>query len=111
VYTASAYLHLWAIRANEFYTSTVSIKPDGSHAVIDTGPYGVVRHPGYTGIMLMEACIAVMLGSLWALVPAGAVALLLIVRTWLEDAALRRELSGYTEYANRVRYRLVPGIW
>jgi protein-S-isoprenylcysteine O-methyltransferase Ste14 len=59
----------------------------------------------------MELCIALVLGSLWALIPAGMVAALLVVRTVLEDAALKAELPGYGDYAGRVRYRLLPGIW
>jgi protein-S-isoprenylcysteine O-methyltransferase Ste14 len=111
VYVCSAYLHLWAIRANEHYTSTVAIRPETGHAVTDSGPYGHVRHPGYTGIIFMEASISIVLGSLWGLVPAGLVALLLIVRTHLEDRALRRELPGYRAYAENVRHKLLPGIY
>ena len=70
-----------------------------------------MRHSGYTGIIFIEAGIAVVLGSVLALIPAGLVAVLLVVRTFLEDAALRTELPGYEEYAGRVRYRLLPGIW
>jgi protein-S-isoprenylcysteine O-methyltransferase Ste14 len=111
VYVFAAYLHLTAIRVNRFYTSTVSIEPEKGHSVVDTGPYRLVRHPGYTGIIFMEIGIAVALGSLWALIPAGSVALILILRTVLEDAALRTELPGYDGYSRRVRYKLLPGIW
>jgi protein-S-isoprenylcysteine O-methyltransferase Ste14 len=111
VYVFSAYMHLWAIRANEHYTSTVAIHPESGHAVTDSGPYRYVRHPGYTGIIFMEAAISVVLGSLWGLVPAGLVALLLVIRTQLEDAALRRELPGYQAYADKVKYKLLPGIY
>jgi protein-S-isoprenylcysteine O-methyltransferase Ste14 len=111
VYVFSAYMHLQAIRTNRFYTSTVSIEPDKGHSVVDAGPYRFVRHPGYTGIIFMEIGIAVVLASLWALIPAGSVAALLILRTVLEDAALRAELPGYDGYSERVRYKLLPGIW
>jgi protein-S-isoprenylcysteine O-methyltransferase Ste14 len=111
VYVASACMHLEAIRANRFYKSTVSIEPEEGQAVVDAGPYAVVRHPGYTGIIFMEIGIALVLGSLWALIPAGLVAALLVVRTVLEDTALRAELPGYDGYAERVRYRLLPGLW
>jgi protein-S-isoprenylcysteine O-methyltransferase Ste14 len=111
VYVLSAYLHLAAIRTNRFYTSTVSVEPETGQRVIDSGPYRVVRHPGYTGIIFMEGAIAVVLGSWWALVPAGLVAAVLIVRTGLEDGALKAELPGYETYARRVRYRLLPGLW
>lgn len=111
LYVFSAYFHLWSIQANQFYTSTVSVEPEKGHSVVDSGPYRFVRHPGYTGIIFMELGIGVVLGSLWALIPGGLVAGLLVVRTVLEDAALRTELPGYEEYAGRVRYRLLPGIW
>jgi protein-S-isoprenylcysteine O-methyltransferase Ste14 len=111
IYVFSARLHLGAIATNEFYRSTVSIEPEKGHSVVDSGPYRFVRHPGYTGIIFMELGIAVALGSVWAIIPAGLVAVLLIVRTVLEDAALRTELPGYLDYAKTVRYKIIPGIW
>jgi protein-S-isoprenylcysteine O-methyltransferase Ste14 len=111
VFVLCALIHIASIRVNSFYTSTVSIEPDRGHQVIDSGPYRFVRHPGYTGIIFMEAGIALVLGSVWALVPAGMVTLILLTRTVLEDRALRAELPGYGDYAGRVRYRLLPGIW
>jgi protein-S-isoprenylcysteine O-methyltransferase Ste14 len=111
VYVASACMHIGAIRANRFYKSTVSIEPEKGQAVVDAGPYAVVRHPGYTGIIFMEIGIAIVLGSLWALIPAVLVAALLVVRTVLEDTALRAELPGYDGYTERVRYRVLPGLW
>jgi len=110
-YVLGAYLHLWSIRSNPFYTSTVAVRPDAGHEVVGTGPYRLVRHPGYIGIILMEGGIAAVLGSTLALIPAVAVAALLIVRTHLEDRALRLELPGYEAYTRTVRYRLIPRIW
>lgn len=111
VYLLSSALHFWAIRANRFYTSTVSIQKEKGHEVIQQGPYRYVRHPGYVGIALIVICISVVLGSLWALVPAACVVILLVLRTWLEDSTLKRELTGYLSYAQKVRYRLLPKIW
>jgi protein-S-isoprenylcysteine O-methyltransferase Ste14 len=110
-YFCGGALHLWSIRTNPFYVSTVSIRDDRSQAVIDQGPYRLMRHPGYTGIILMVNSIAIVLGSLWALIPSVLTSMLLVVRTLLEDRALQLELSGYQEYAGRVRYRLLPGVW
>jgi protein-S-isoprenylcysteine O-methyltransferase Ste14 len=110
-YSAAAALHLWAILANEFYVSTVAVQDEKGHHAIDRGPYRFVRHPGYLGIIVMELTIPVILGSLWALVASGLVSGLLLVRAALEDGVLRRELAGYREYAARVRYRVIPGIW
>jgi protein-S-isoprenylcysteine O-methyltransferase Ste14 len=104
-------LPFWAMRTNRFFSSVVRIQADRGHHVVDKGPYRFVRHPGYVGGLTYGVASAVVLGSLWALIPAGLMAISLMVRTALEDATLRRELSGYTEYAQRVKYRLLPGIW
>jgi protein-S-isoprenylcysteine O-methyltransferase Ste14 len=70
-----------------------------------------VRHPLYLAALLMCAGIPLALGSLWALVPGAVGALVLVVRTVLEDRTLQKELEGYQEYAGRVRHRLIPGVW
>ncbi len=111
LYLCSSSLHFWAIRANRFYTSTVSIQPENGQEVIQSGPYRFIRHPGYLGIAMMVVSIAVVLGSLWAIVPAACVVVLLVMRTVLEDSALKQELPGYQVYSKKVRYRLVPKIW
>jgi protein-S-isoprenylcysteine O-methyltransferase Ste14 len=111
LYVGGAYLHLWAILANVFYTSTVAIQITQGHRVETGGPYRFVRHPGYLGIICMEAAMAVALGSIWALLPAAFVAILLSIRCGLEDATLHRELPGYPDYARTVRYRILPGVW
>jgi protein-S-isoprenylcysteine O-methyltransferase Ste14 len=96
---------------NKFFEVTVRIQTDRGHEVIDTGPYSVVRHPGYVGGILHAIGIALSLGSLWALIPAGIASIVLIVRTQLEDQTLQEELNGYKDYAQRVRYKLLPGVW
>ena len=111
LYLLSSSLHFWAIKVNRFYTSTVSIQSEDGHEVIKSGPYRYIRHPGYLGIALMVVSIALVLGSLWAVVPSACVVVLLILRTVLEDSALQKELSGYPEYAKKVQYRLLPKIW
>ena len=80
------------------------------HKVIDTGPYAIVRHPGYALGFLFFLGIPLALGSLWALIPAVLLCPLLVMRTVLEDRTLQAELPGYKEYAQRVRYRLVLGV-
>jgi protein-S-isoprenylcysteine O-methyltransferase Ste14 len=109
IYMGAAYLHLRAVSANSFYVGTVCVKE--GQRVTDQGPYRWIRHPGYTGIILMMLSIALVLGSFVALIPACIITILVIGRTALEDRMLRNELEGYTEYAERVRYRLVPRIW
>ena len=70
-----------------------------------------MRHPGYAGTILVAIALPLALGSLWALVPACIGAAGFVIRTDLEDKALRQDLGGYLEYADRVRHRLIPGIW
>jgi len=110
-FCAAAIFHLWAIVANEFYVSTVAVQRERGHHTIDRGPYAIVRHPGYLGIIVMELTIPLILGSLWALIASGLAAAVLLLRAGLEDRVLRAELPGYAEYAARVRSRVVPGVW
>ena len=100
-----------AMYTNRFFSSTVRIQTERGHAVVSSGPYGLVRHPGYVGMLLAYLAMPVMLGSVWALTPAVLTAMLLVLRTALEDRTLRMELPGYADYADTVRYRLLPGVW
>lgn len=101
----------WAVISNSFFSGVVRIQKDRSHTVVDTGPYRYVRHPGYVGSIMHFLAAPVILGSVWGLFPAGIVICITIIRTVLEDGTLREELDGYAYYAERVRYRLMPGIW
>jgi protein-S-isoprenylcysteine O-methyltransferase Ste14 len=102
---------LWAMAVNRFFSKIVRIQRERGHRVVSLGPYGCVRHPGYVGWISMSAAVPLILGSLWALVPVGVAVAGMVARTALEDRMLRTELEGYDEYAGRVRYRLLPGIW
>lgn len=104
-------LFTWAMASNRFFSLSVTIQLDRSHSVADSGPYRFVRHPGYVGYITFCLGTALLLGSLWALIPALLLTGLIIVRTKLEDESLRQELPGYEEYASTVRSRLLPGIW
>lgn len=104
-------LFSWAMLSNAFFSTTVRIQDDRGHAVASAGPYRYVRHPGYDGWIIMSFATPLMLGSWWALIPGTLSALLMVVRTALEDKTLLAELDGYMEYAVRVRYRLLPGVW
>jgi len=101
----------WAESVNKFFEPTVRIQTDRGHRVVDSGPYAIVRHPGYLAAWFLFLGMPLSLGSLWALIPAVLTCLILVVRTILEDRTLHNELAGYKEYAKRVRYRLVPGVW
>jgi protein-S-isoprenylcysteine O-methyltransferase Ste14 len=107
----SAGLIFWTILSNAYLGRMVRIQEDRGHQVVTGGPYRYVRHPMYVGIILLFPCMTLFLGSWWALVPASLIAMLMVVRTALEDRTLRAELPGYAEYAQRVRYRLLPGVW
>jgi protein-S-isoprenylcysteine O-methyltransferase Ste14 len=101
----------WAEAVNKFFERTVRIQTDREQTVIDTGPYDIVRHPGYSSGLLILVGIPLTLGSIWALIPASLSWLLLVLRTQWEDETLQAELPRYKEYAERVRYKLIPGVW
>jgi protein-S-isoprenylcysteine O-methyltransferase Ste14 len=107
----SIYLYSWAMWVNKWFSSTVRIQTDRDQKVVQDGPYRYVRHPGYVGGILMAISTSLILGSLWGLIPAVFVVILLIIRTYFEDVTLQRELSGYFNYTKKVRYRLVPRVW
>ena len=101
----------WAIVVNRFFETTVRIQTDRGHKVITGGPYRFVRHPGYLSLILGAVSASFIIGSLYSLIPCGVAIIALLVRTYLEDRTLQEELNGYREYAARVRWRLIPGIW
>jgi len=110
--TALGYaISAWAFIENRFFSSVVRIQKDRGHAVCDSGPYRIVRHPGYAGNVLPLLGIVLALSSLWTLIPAAVALVIAVIRTALEDRTLQEELPGYQEYARRVRYRLFPGIY
>lgn len=102
---------LWAMAVNRFFSKIVRIQHERGHYVIDEGPYRYVRHPGYVGGIIHNLGTPIILGSLWALIPAAVAGLLMVIRTGLEDRTLQAELEGYKTYTEQVRYRLIPGIW
>jgi protein-S-isoprenylcysteine O-methyltransferase Ste14 len=104
-------LFTWSMISNKYFSTLVRIQVDRNHTVSTGGPYAFVRHPGYLGFILYNLATPLILGSLWALIPAGILSILLIIRTVLEDNTLKKELNGYREYAKKVKYRLIPYIW
>jgi protein-S-isoprenylcysteine O-methyltransferase Ste14 len=100
-----------AMRANTFLTPVIEIQRRRGHHVVSSGPYAFVRHPMYVGVIFYIFGLPVFLGSLFTLPVSAALCALLLVRTYFEDRTLHRELEGYVEYAQRVRYRIVPGLW
>lgn len=102
---------IWAMFTNNFFSSRVRIQIDRGQYVVQNGPYSFVRHPGYLGVLFWLPSLAIVLGSLWGLIPAGLAMAAIIIRTYLEDKMLQNELPGYAEYSQKVRYRLLPGVW
>jgi protein-S-isoprenylcysteine O-methyltransferase Ste14 len=111
VFAASTALAVRAVVANRFFSVAVRVQADRGHHVVTDGPYRIVRHPGYLGMIVAAPAAALALGSWLALVPAIAYSLLIARRAALEDRYLREHLDGYADYADRVRFRLVPGVW
>jgi len=104
-------LVFWVMRENTYLSRIVEIQKERGHKVITTGPYQYVRHPMYFGVIVLFISIPIALGSLWGLIPGAALTLLILIRTVLEDKTLHEELEGYNTYAERVRYKILPGIW
>lgn len=101
----------YALIENRFFSGTVRIQTDRGQRVISSGPYRWIRHPGYSGALLTYLATPLFLDSGWAFLPAAFTAVVLVIRTRLEDRTLQEQLEGYHDYAGRVGYRLVPGIW
>jgi protein-S-isoprenylcysteine O-methyltransferase Ste14 len=111
MYLLSTVFVMWVFRENSFAAPVVRVQAERGHHVISTGPYAVVRHPMYGSIMLFFVGVPLLLGSWWGLVIAPAFAVLFAVRTGIEERALAADLPDYADYAARVRYRLLPGLW
>lgn len=101
----------WAMRSNTFFSAVVRIQKDRGHTVVSTGPYRLVRRPGYTRFSAFTLVTPLILNSRWAFVPAAATVAVTVLRTALEDRTLRNELDGYADFAQSVKYRLVPIVW
>lgn len=104
-------LFSWGMISNRFFETKVRIQTDRGHTVATAGPYRCIRHPGYVGMILQLLGTPLALASWWGIIPALGAVIAFIIRTALEDRTLQRELPGYSAYAQRVRYRLLPGIW
>ena len=108
---ASLGLTFWSMLANRFFSPVVRIQQERGHHLITTGPYQYLRHPGYLGIIGGPLFATLALGSWWALLPVVGIVFLIVRRTAMEDKFLHRELEGYAAYSQKVRYRLLPGVW
>lgn len=109
--TAAIALAIWAMVTNRFFSAFVRIQGERGQQVVSSGPYALVRHPGYTGGLLTNLGIPLMLGSLWTFAPSLLGIVLIMQRTELEDHFLVKELEGYQAYTKKVRFKLLPKIW
>jgi protein-S-isoprenylcysteine O-methyltransferase Ste14 len=101
----------WAVLCNPFFSTFVRIQDDRDHSVVSSGPYALVRHPGYAGVLLAHLALPLALGSIWALLPSIIGVAFFVVRTSREDQTLRDQLDGYRDYQSQVRWRLLPWVW
>lgn len=101
----------YAFVENAFFSGTVRIQGERGHKVVSSGPYAWMRHPGYSGSLLASLGIPLLLDSAWAFIPVVIFGVFFVLRTRLEDRFLQANLTGYRKYAQRVRYRLLPGVW
>ena len=102
-------LYIWVLRTNSFASRVIEVEQ--GQKVISTGPYALVRHPMYLGMILLMISTPLALGSYWAFVPSLALIPILAARAKNEEELLVNELAGYREYMQKTRYRLFPGIW
>lgn len=101
----------WAVSANPFFSAESRLQVDRNQIVTRLGPYRVVRHPAYLAAIIIWPVTGPMLESWYAVIPGLLAALMMVIRTIYEDRMLHKELFGYAEYAQEVRFRLFPGIW
>ncbi len=101
----------YALIENRYFSGMVRIQYDRDHHVITSGPYRWIRHPGYSGALLSYVFTPFLLDSWWIFLPVVFMIITLFIRTYLEDNTLQKELPGYAEYAQKVSYRLIPGVW
>jgi protein-S-isoprenylcysteine O-methyltransferase Ste14 len=111
IFAGGLSIFIWAMHVNRFFSSVVRIQRERGHHVVTTGPYRWVRHPGYAAVIPAAVASGLALGS-WLSTAVGALGVpLLLWRMIAEDRTLHAELPGYSEYAQRVRWRLLPGLW
>ena len=111
MYLLSTAFIMWVFRTNSFAAPVVKVQAARHHRVVSSGPYAFVRHPMYSGIMLFFLGVPLLVGSWWGVAIAPVFAILFAIRAGIEERALVEGLPEYADYAARVRYRLVPGLW
>jgi protein-S-isoprenylcysteine O-methyltransferase Ste14 len=110
-FTTGMGITTWAMLVNRFFSRAVRLQPDRGQQVVTSGPYRLVRHPGYSGGLLLLLSSGFALGSWMAMLPILLMLLLMVRRTLIEERMLVNALPGYTEYTRQVRFRIIPGVW
>ncbi|HWQ75607.1 MAG TPA: isoprenylcysteine carboxylmethyltransferase family protein [Syntrophomonas sp.] len=111
LYLISGIFTVWPVVENKYFESTSRIQSNRGQTVVSTGPYRIVRHPGYLGILIWAASTAMIFGTLAVCLISAVIIAIIGVRTYLEDTMLKKELPGYIDYASKVKYRLIPYVW
>ena len=111
LYLLSYFFTTWSMLINHHFEANVRIQKDRDHTVISTGPYSIVRHPGYLAFILATFSIPLIVGSYYGFINAFLGSILILIRTYKEDNTLKKELEGYQDYTSLTRFRILPGIW
>jgi protein-S-isoprenylcysteine O-methyltransferase Ste14 len=111
LYVFSAIFFTWPMLHNPFFEGIIRIQKEKNHNVINSGPYKLVRHPGYLGMLVGSLPLPFAFGSMLAFIPVVIMVILVFVRTYYEDTTLQKELNGYADYCKEVKHRLIPFIW
>jgi len=111
LYILSVIISMKSLLTNKYFESSSRIQTERNQTVISTGVYAIVRHPGYSSIILWALSIPLLTGVVYTLIPSAVILIIIFIRTYLEDKMLKEELEGYREYSRKVKYRLIPFIW
>jgi len=111
LYILSVVISTKSLLTNKYFESSSRIQTERNQTVISTGVYSVVRHPGYSSILIWAISIPLLTGAIYTLIPSAVIIIIISIRTYLEDRMLKEELKGYQEYSRKVKYRLIPFIW
>jgi len=107
----SGMLATWAMAENSYFSSVVRIQDDRMQMVVNSGPYQYIRHPGYLSVIMFFLGTPMVLDSVYSFIPFACIVIGFVIRVIFEEKMLIAELDGYQEFTQKVKYRLVPGIW
>jgi len=111
LYLSFVVFSAWAVLENKHFEATSRIQNDRKQVVVTSGPYKIVRHPGYAGAVFLAIANYLIFGTLAVGIVSFVIIAVFCIRTYLEDKMLKEELAGYLEYSQTVKYRLIPFVW